>query len=49
MNISYLDFAILILYLIGITAFGARFRKGQQNLKDYFLGGRTAPWWSISA
>ena len=48
MNISYLDFAILILYLIGITAFGARFRKGQQNLKDYFLGGRTAPWWAIS-
>ena len=48
MNISYLDFAILVLYLIGITAFGARFRKGQQNLEDYFLGGRTAPWWALA-
>jgi SSS family transporter len=48
MHISVLDFAILILYLIGITAFGARFRKGQQNLRDYFLGGRTAPWWALA-
>ncbi|MGD0305622.1 MAG: hypothetical protein ABSC71_12425 [Candidatus Acidiferrales bacterium] len=48
MHISYLDFAILVLYLVGITAFGARFRKGQQNLRDYFLGGRTAPWWALS-
>jgi solute:Na+ symporter, SSS family len=48
MHISYLDFAILVLYLIGITAFGARFRKGQQNLRDYFLGGRSAPWWALS-
>ncbi|MGC1385101.1 MAG: hypothetical protein WA823_15085, partial [Candidatus Acidiferrales bacterium] len=48
MHISLLDFAILVLYLIGITAFGARFRKGQQNLRDYFLGGRTAPWWALA-
>jgi SSS family transporter len=34
--------------LIGITWFGARFRHGQKSLKDYFLGGRTAPWWAIS-
>ena len=31
-----------------ITWFGARFRSGQKNLRDYFLGGRTAPWWAIS-
>src|ERR1035441_8097194 len=30
------------------SVFGARFRSGQKNLKDYFLGGRTAPWWAIS-
>ena len=28
--------------------FGARFRSGQKSLRDYFLGGRTAPWWAIS-
>src|SRR6266852_7373564 len=42
-----LDLAIIALYLVGITWFGARFRSGQKSLKDYFLGGRTAPWWAI--
>jgi solute:Na+ symporter, SSS family len=44
----YFDLAILIAYLAGITLFGAHFRRGQKNLRDYFLGGRTAPWWAIS-
>jgi solute:Na+ symporter, SSS family len=48
MQISTIDFAIIILYLCGITVFGATFRRGQQTLRDYFLGGRTAPWWAIA-
>jgi solute:Na+ symporter, SSS family len=48
MQISLIDFAIVVLYLAGITAFGARFRRGQQTLRDYFLGGRTAPWWALA-
>jgi SSS family transporter len=44
----YFDLAIILAYLAGITLFGAHFRRGQHNLKDYFLGGRTAPWWAIS-
>jgi SSS family transporter len=48
MQISPIDFAILVLYLVGITLFGARFRRSQKNLRDYFLGGRTAPWWAIA-
>ncbi len=44
----YFDLAIILGYLAAITLFGARFRHGQKNLKDYFLGGRTAPWWAIS-
>src|SRR6516164_1563092 len=44
----YIDLAIIVAYLIGITLFGAQFRRGQKNLRDYFLGGRTAPWWAIS-
>jgi solute:Na+ symporter, SSS family len=46
-QIGPIDCAILVLYLVGITLFGARFRRGQQNLRDYFLGGRSAPWWAI--
>lgn len=44
----YPDLAVVLVYLIGITWFGARFRHAQRTLKDYFLGGRNAPWWAIS-
>src|ERR1017187_2082746 len=44
----YLDFAIILGYLAAITWFGAHFRRGQTTLRDYFLGGRPAPWWAIS-
>src|SRR6202047_2637112 len=44
----FFDLAVILVYLVGITWFGARFRSSQRNLKDYFLGGHTAPWWAIS-
>jgi solute:Na+ symporter, SSS family len=44
----YIDLAVILVYLVGITCFGAHFRSGQKSLRDYFLGGRTAPWWAIS-
>ena len=44
----YIDLGIILAYLCGITLFGAHFRKGQTSLREYFLGGRTAPWWAIS-
>src|SRR5271169_7246936 len=49
MRISPFDFAIILLYLVGITLFGAHFRRTQQTLRDYFLGGRSAPWWALAA
>ena len=48
MRIHPLDLAIVIAYLLGVTALGMRFRRGQQNAADYFLGGRTAPWWALA-
>jgi SSS family transporter len=39
---------MVALYLAGITWFGARFRHSQKSLKDYYLGGRHAPWWAIA-
>src|SRR5215475_14365057 len=44
----YIDLAVIAGYLIAITWFGARFRSSQKNLRDYFLGGRNAPWWAIA-
>jgi SSS family transporter len=43
----WLDYGVIVAYLIGITLFGYRFRHSQKSLKDYFLGGKNAPWWAI--
>src|SRR3954449_8237337 len=48
MGLNHLDFAIIALYLCGITLFGLRFRKKQRSLRDYFLADRNIPWWAIS-
>lgn len=44
----WIDLSVIVLYLAGITWFGAQFRKSQHTLKDYFLGGKTVPWWAIA-
>ena len=48
MALSWVDFLVVVAYLIAITIFGAHFRKRQQTLHDYFLGGRRLPWWAIA-
>ena len=48
MGLDKLDFAIIALYLAGITLFGLRFRKRQRTLRDYFLADRNIPWWAIA-
>jgi solute:Na+ symporter, SSS family len=46
--LSPVDLAVVAVYLVGITVFGAHFRKRQHSLRDYFLGGRELPWWAIT-
>src|SRR5947199_8692990 len=48
MGFSALDYAVLALYLVGITAFGSRFRGSHTSVKDYFLGNRQTSWVVIS-
>ena len=48
MGLNRLDFAIIAVYLAGITLFGLHFRKRHRSLRDYFLAGRDIPWWAIS-
>ncbi len=43
-----LDYAVLAVYLVGVTAFGSRFRRSQLSARDYFLGGRRTHWLVIS-
>jgi SSS family solute:Na+ symporter len=42
-----LDFVVLAAYLAGIVAFGAYFSTAQKTTRDYFLSGKTLPWWAI--
>jgi solute:Na+ symporter, SSS family len=48
MPIHPIDLVIVVCYLLAITALGMRFRRKQQDASDYFLGGRTAPWWALA-
>src|SRR5256884_4105948 len=48
MRIHPVDLAIVVVYLLGITALGLWFRRGQNDVRDYFLGGRSAPWWALA-
>jgi solute:Na+ symporter, SSS family len=48
MRIHPVDLAIVIVYLLGVTGLGMWFRSGSQDAREYFLGGRTAPWWALA-
>src|SRR6516165_5305699 len=48
MRIHPFDLVIVVAYLVGVTLFGLRFRQQQHDLRDYFLGGRSAPWWALA-
>ncbi len=42
-----LDVAVLVVYLAGIVVFGAYFSKTHHTVQDYFVSGKTIPWWAI--
>jgi len=39
-----LDYVIVVAYLLGITALGAMFMRGQMTTRDYFVAGRSLGW-----
>src|SRR6266853_1558301 len=41
------DWAVIVLYLLGIIGLGVWFGKDQHNTRDYFLGSKSVPWWGI--
>ena len=42
-----LDYAVVAVYLVAITAFGSYFARFQKNTKNYFLTDNSTPWWAI--
>jgi SSS family transporter len=47
MVLTWLDYAVIVGYLLAITAFGSWFARFQKTTRDYFLTDRTVPWWAI--
>src|SRR5438105_8265770 len=45
--LSLADWAVIILYLLGIIGLGVWFGKDQRTTRDYFLGSKNIPWWGI--
>ena len=39
-----LDYAVVIIYLLGIAALGSSFYRRNSTAKDYFLGGKSFSW-----
>src|SRR6187455_2209725 len=47
MVLTWVDYLVIGGYLAGITAFGSYFARFQKTTRDYFLTGRSVPWWAI--
>jgi SSS family solute:Na+ symporter len=47
MVLSWVDYLVIGGYLLAITAFGSYFARFQKTTRDYFLTGRSVPWWAI--
>lgn len=47
MSLSGIDYLVIGAYLVAITAFGSWFARYQKTTRDYFLTGRSVPWWAI--
>jgi len=46
-NFTALDFVVLVVYLVGTTLLGIWLGRDQKDAKDYFVAGKTIPWWAI--
>ncbi len=47
MALNWVDYLVITGYLLAITAFGSWFARFQRSTRDYFLTGRSIPWWAI--
>jgi SSS family transporter len=47
MGFSGVDYIIVAAYLIGVTIAGVIISGKQRTSRDYFLGGKKLPWWSV--
>lgn len=46
--LSFLDLAVIVTYLVGITAIGSLFYRRHTTLQEYFLGGKRMTWFPVA-
>ena len=44
---SPIDWGVIIVYLIGMVILSVYLGQGQEDQDDYYVGGRSLPWWAI--
>jgi SSS family transporter len=48
-SFTALDWTLVIAILVGTTVLGGRLAGRQKNVRDFFLGGRSLPWYAVAA
>lgn len=48
MEISVIDLAIILVYLVLVAVIGSFSGGKQRTTQDYFMGGKSVPWWAVS-
>ncbi|HUP88410.1 MAG TPA: sodium:solute symporter [Longimicrobiales bacterium] len=47
MKLNLLDLSLIVVYVVGVTAWGAWLGRRQKDSKDYFLADHAMPWWAV--
>ncbi len=47
MELAAIDYAIVVIYIVGIVLVGTYLGRYVRSGKDFFLAGRRLPWWAI--
>jgi len=45
---TFLDYSVVVVYLVATVAIGLYFSKRQKTIEDYFVAGRSAPTWAVA-
>ena len=48
-DFGFINYLVLILYFVATILIGGYFFREQKTTRDYFLGGRTVPWYAVAA
>ncbi len=47
-RLGYLDTALVVLYLLAVLGLGLWVSRGIRSTRDYFLAGKSLPWWAVA-